>query len=281
MNPPLEEQACLYVLDQLDAGERAAFAARLRHDAELATLVGELESALARRVHDLPRHEPPAGLLEQIEARLDQQPATGRTARSRPAPPPWAAIARWGIAAVIAVSLGTIAVQLLRRGPAAVGNPVVIFVGLDSRQSAFTELPLPPGPQDADTRFIQLASLAEKFWEKPENLPAPLPAPGQSGRGFALFDPVSNQGYIAIRQLPVTPPGQSYHLWIRDAGTGQVREAGVLPLTTANSGLYFFSVPSAGEAKAGRPGFFVTVEDTAAPASTKPRGKVVLGDKSI
>ena len=281
MNPQLEEQACLYVLDQLDAGERAAFAARLPHDAELAALVHDLESALARRIHDLPRHEPPASLLAQIEARLDQLPAPVAQSRVRPAAAPWAAIARWGIAAVIAISLGTIALQLLRRDSVTVGSPVVIFVGLDSHQSAFTELPLPQGPQDADARFIQLASLAEKFWAQPEKLPVNLPTPGQSGRGFALFDPVSHQGYIAIRQLPVIAPGQSYHLWILDTGSGQTREAGVLPLTATTSGLYFFTVPSAGEAKAGRPGFFVTVEDTAEPASTKPRGKVVLGDERI
>jgi Anti-sigma-K factor rskA len=281
MNPQLEELACLYVLDRLDAGERASFEACLMHNPQLAALVGELESALAQRIHALAQFEPPAGLLAQIEARLDRLPATAPPVPAGRVVSFWPLVARWGIAALLAVGLGAMAIQYLRRGPAAAERPFVIIVGLDSRQSTMAELPLPKRAQDADACFIQLASLAERFWEKPEDLPAKLRSTREGGRGYALFDPASNQGFIAVQKLPVIDQGQRYHLWILDTASGQTREAGVLPLTDSNRGLYFFSVAPAGEARPGHLDFFVTAEDTTASQSTQPRGRVVLGEKKV
>jgi hypothetical protein len=281
MNPQLEELACLYVLDRLDASERASFEACLLHNPQLAALVGELESALAQRIHALAQLEPPAGLLAQIEARIDRLPAMAPPAPARRAASLWPLIARWGIAALLAVGVGATALQYLRRVPAAAERPFVIIVGLDSRQSTLAELPMPQHSQDADACFIQLASLAERFWERPEDLPVKLRSTAEGGRGYALFDPASNQGFIAIRQLPAIEQGQRYHLWILDTASGQIREAGVLPLTDLNRGLYFFSVAPTGATGLGHLDFFVTAEDTTASQSNRPRGKIVLGDKKV
>ncbi len=279
MNPELEELACLYVLDRLDARERAAFEARLVHDPGLAELVHGLESTLSRLIRALPQREPPAGLLSRVDGLIDRLPAGAEPARA--AVPPWASIARWGIAAVIAAGVGTIAVQSLRRPSAPAQGPFVMIVGLDSRQSTPVELSLADRQQDEDARFIQLASLAERFWEKPEDLPVKLGPGGGSGRGYALFDPGSNQGFIAIRQLPAVEQGKRYHFWILDRATGRVRDAGILPVTGSSPGLFFFTVsPTAGAAR-DRLDFFVTAEDTSAPESGQPHGKVVLGDRSI
>ena len=281
MNPHHEESACLYVLDRLDASERAAFEARLLHDPALTAFVHELESTLARRLRALPRHEPPAGLFSGIEARLDRLSAGDAITPARPEPVRWVSFARWGLAAVLAIGVGIIAVQQLRRPPAA-GRPVVLVVGLDTGRSTLTELHLPDRPQNDDARFIQLASLAEQYWEKPGGLPVQPGTGDQGGRGYALFDPGSNQGFIAIQRLAAAAPGQSYHLWILDTASGQTREAGVLPLTSSNRGLYFFSVDAtAGEKPSGRLDFFVTAEDAAAAKPARPRGKVVLGDRRI
>jgi len=282
MNPQLEELACFYVLDRLDAGERAAFEARLPHDAQLAALVHELEAALARRIHALPLHEPPADLLARIEHRIEIRPADPAGSRpARPALPRWVAFARWGLAAVIALSLATLAIQSLRHAPRVAGQPVVLFVGLNAQQSTLTELPLTGRPQTADARFVQLAALAEHYWDKPAPLSARPASAGTNGRGYALFDPGSNQGFIAIQQLPAIAPGERYHLWILDPATAQTRDAGALPLGGSSRGLYFFTVaPAEGSAPA-RPAFFVTAEDDAAPASLQPHGKVVLGDKRL
>jgi anti-sigma-K factor RskA len=271
MNTQLEELACLYVLDQLDARERAAFEARLANDPELAATLARIEASLARRVGEIEQHEPPAGTLARIEAHI---------ARAQPPPrvavPVWAAAARWGVAAALAIGVGVIAFRSLRRTPAEV-RPYVVVVGLDSLRSRLAEVPVQERARDADASFIQLATLAERFWERPGDLPFKLDSAGQSGRGYALFDPGSNQGFIAIRQLPAAGRGKEYRLWLLDTASGRVREAGVLPAAAAAGGLYFFSVVPATSAKPGNPDFFVTAEDTGSPDSALPRGEVVLG----
>jgi anti-sigma-K factor RskA len=279
MNIQLEELACLYVLDRLDARERAAFEARLERDPDLAATLREVEASLDRRIRALPRHEPPAGMLAQIEARIDgARPGEARQHSARVAPI-WASAARWGVAAAVAVGVGIIAVQSLRRAPADV-LPYLVVVGLDPLRSTLAEVPVEERPRDADASFIQLATLAQRFWEKPDELPFKLHSAGASGRGYALFDPGSNQGFIAIRELPAAGSGKEYHLWLVDTASGQVREAGVLPAASA-SGLFFFSVVPTTSAKPGQPDFFVTAEDAGSPNSALPRGKVVLGDGRI
>jgi hypothetical protein len=279
MNDTLQETAALYVLDQLDDVARAAFEARLLREPELAAHVRELETGLARIVRALPRREPPAGLL----ARIEDEIAAGvlrlppQAARAKPASPTWAAFARWGIAAVIALSLATLAIQSVRRSAAA---PVFVVVGLDANHNTFTELPLTGNAKDADTRFIQLASLADNYWRNPADLPV-KPAAGDS-RGYAVFDPASRQGFIAIEQIPALTENQRYHLWVADASTGRVRDAGTLPLAGLNRGLYSFALDPADAARSQRPQLFVTAEDATAPATPgEPRGKVVLGQRSF
>ena len=220
----------------------------------------------------------PPQTMAEWHGRLARDPETSSNMGRKPTPL-WVTIARWGIAALIAVSAGTIAVQHLWHGPAADGRPFVIVVGLDSHRSTMTELPLQKRALDADASFVQLAALAEQFWEKPQNLPVNLRSAGQSGRGYALFDPASSQGFVAVQQLPVIGHAQRYHLWMLDTVSGLIREAGVLPVTGSNSGLYFFSVVPTFDAKPDRVDFFVTAEDTAAPESTRPRGRVVLGSQ--
>lgn len=293
MNKQLEETACLYVLDHLDPVERAAFEARIVREPELAEFVRDLEPALVRSVRELPQHEPPAGTLARIEARI----ASLRATAPEPAPAPrrgWNpfrtgsgalaldrfSLARWGVAAVIAVSLATIAIQSLRT-PAT--QPVFVFVGLDAGRNTFAELPLRESAKDPDARFIQLASLAENFWKKPGDLPVRTePASGDS-RAYALFDPRSRQGFIVVERLPAAAEGQQYHLWAVDSSTGRVRDAGSLPQDGADRGMYSFALGSDDSLDAARPGFFITVEETGEPASApaEPRGKVVLGRGSI
>ena len=167
------------------------------------------------------------------------------------------------------------------RGRAPAERPYLIVVGLDARRSTVAELPQQENPQNADARFIRLASLAEQFWAKPADLPITLAPMDSGGRGYALFDPAGNQGFIAIQQLPAAAAGKRYHLWLLDTATGKIREAGVIPLSSSDHGLYFFTLPPGGGEQSGRPGFFVTVEDNAAPSAHQPQGKVVLGNDRI
>lgn len=277
MNTETEELACLYVLDRLDPRVRASFEARLLHDPELAAFVGELESALERRIRDVPQVDPPGALLGTIDSRIDGLASAAMREHARA---PLLSMARWGIAALATVAVGTIAIQQLRRG-AASDRPFVIIVGMDSRQSTLAELPLQRRAQDSDGRFIQLASLAERFWEKPEALPEKLRSSSPSVHGYALFDPASSQGFIAIQKLPSIERDKRYRLWILDTASGKTREAGVLPLAGSSSGLYFFSVAPAFDARPDHLDFFVTVDDASGNDSTRPTGKVVLGEGRI
>jgi len=272
MNESTDDLASLYVLDQLDPGARAAFEARLLREPELATLVRDLEAGLARGVRALPRYEPPAGLLDRIEARL-------AATRAPAGPVRWVTFARWGLAAMIAVSLTILAVQSLR--PAA-ARPVIIVVGLEANQSITTEFPLRVPARDADARFGQLASLAEDLWEKPGALPVEMNRATGNNRGYALFDPDSRQGFIVIEQLPVVAQDQRYHLWIVDPATARVHDAGILPLAGMNRGLYSFTLGPGGQSPSDRPNLFITLEEnSAAPVPAQPRGKVVLGQQRI
>ena len=281
MNEQLEELACLYVLDQLEARERAAFEERLLNDAALSAFVRELETTVAAGIHALPKSTPPSGVMERIEARISdsstaKKPATrGR----RRASVTWLAFGRWGIAAAIALSLTTLAIQSLRQSSTA---PMIVFVGLDSNRNTFMELPLQSPAADAVSRFIQLASLAEKFWEKPADLPVKPNLTLTGGRGYALIDPRSLQGFIAVEQLPPINENQRYHLWFLDTNSGQVRDAGALPLSGSNSGLYSFMLGSTGDPQTARPNLFITVEDLGVKDQpAQPHGKVVLGNHRI
>jgi len=288
MNESLEELAVLYVLDQLTPPERTAVEARLTDEPALAALVRDYESALAAGIGSLPPLQPSASVLGRIESGIDELESAGnlrraQVGRSKPASLPspvprplWVDWARWGIAAVITVSLAILAFQSLRNPRI---QPVYVMVGLDANRTTFAELPSPEA-KDPDTRFIQLASTAENLWRNPSARPLPAAPASGDNRGYALFDPASQQGFIAIEQLPALPGSQQYHLWVVDGKSGRIRDAGVLPLAGLNRGLYSFALDPAGTPAPDhvRPNFFITVEDT---STTQPRGKVVLGKESI
>jgi len=296
MNESSEETAMLYVLDQLEPHERTLAEDRLARDPEFAALVRNCESALAAGIRSLPARTPPAAVLDRLEEQIDAEEAGHARVVPLPSSPPafreagmqdgpnrlpWAAAARWGLAAVITVSLATLAVQSLRRPNA---QPVFVVVGLDANRNTFAELPAQgPAAKDADARFIQLASAAENLWRNPSARPLPV-ATSAGSHGYAVFDPGSQQGFIAIEQLPALAGNQRYHLWVVDAPTGRIRDAGILPLAGLNRGLYSFALEpgDAPSSDGKRPNFFITIEENGSPpTSAKPRGRVVLGKDSI
>ena len=277
MNAHLEELATRYVLDRLERAERTDFEAELQRDPVLLAHVRELETKLIEHVLALPQHQPPSDMLTRIESRIERSAGSGGAAPARAITPITSVIARWGIAALIAISLGVIAVKQVWPTGGDAARPFMIVVSLDSRQSTLAELPLRGSAPNPDASFIQLASLAEQYWEKPQTLPVKLQPDAESGRAYALFDPGTHQGFIGIEELSPLPAGQSYHLWVVDSATGAVHDAGVLPLSNASRGLYFFSTHAATESKPARVDFFVTLEEGAATPATRPRGKVVLG----
>lgn len=277
MNEHLEEQACLYVLDRLADGERATFEVQLLQDPEVAAFVRALETAVAQSIRALPQSEPPADTLARVEARLEdpRRGSAKRASRSRPTSLGWTGIARWGIAAVIALSLATLAVHTLLR---ASRPPVMVFVGLDAARSTSVELPLRAGGRDRDARFIRLASLAGDFWSHQAELPVKPGAAPDANRAYALFDPGSRQGFIAVEHLPVAGADQRYHLWLIDSTRGRAYDAGILPLGDMHRGLYSFAVGSTRAGSLSHPDFVITLESAGRPSGVElPQGKVMLG----
>lgn len=277
MNSQLEEQACLYALDRLGPGERASFEAQLARDPGLAALVQEYEAAVARAILTLPRSTPPESLLARIEARIDRRVRPPGPARRTMADFPWSRVAKWSLAAVIATSLGILALRL----PPRPTGPVVVLAILEADRTRYSEVPLRNAGGDADARFVQLASLAESLWEQNR-----VARSGQSqppvDRSFALYDPGSLQGFIAVRELPAVSGNQRYIVWLSDRTTGGVWYAGMLPQGGPDSGLFCFLLEPKAAPQTKRPGIFITLEERdSATAAPKPRGRIVLGTKPI
>lgn len=268
MNPQLEDLACLYVLDRLDPVERAKIEAVISQDPALAELVGRLEEAVEREVLELPRFEAPAGLLPRIEGEVGNRVAAF----------PWGGAARWAAAALVAFSVSLFAVRSLRQSASV--SPGFMVVGLDAHQALRSELPQAAG-LSRDARFIELASLAERYWQAPDALPFKSGPQARPGPGYALYDPSSSQGFIGVRHLPEAQGAKRYHLWIVDSRTGKVQEAGMIPVGKSAEGLYFFSVPPPPGSPASTLGFFVTEEDAGGAAPSSPRGRIVLGNDTL
>ncbi len=284
MTPPVEELAALYVLDQLEPAERANFEARLEREPELRSLVRSLELTLEQHIRALPQHTPPAALLSRIESQLHAN--VGQGLPTPPSAPPstptnilpfWPAFTRWILPAAAAIILGAATFFYLdhQRAP----QPVILVVGLDPQHNTVTEIPLQTPARDTDARFIQLASLAEQFWTEPNQLP-PASDAARNLPAYALFDPATRQGFIAVQQLPQQPADKRYHLWLVDTETGRALDAGSLPSATSR-GLYFFSLDPSIAPASGPIHFLITAEDKTATSPARPRGTPILGQNPI
>jgi anti-sigma-K factor RskA len=281
MKPELEESAAAYVLDELGPLARAAFVAQMRADPQVAALVRELETALGRRVAELPAVAVPGDLWGKIERRVASGSAGGagggRASGEAPLPrrKRLAWVFGWGIAATIAVSLATLAWQGVRRSQ----RPFVIFVGLDPRESALAEVALAERPADTDASFVQVASLAAGYWRQSAALPVKAsPDAGEAApRAFAVFDPATSQGFIAVERLPAPERGRAYRVWLVDTLSGAARAAGTLPAAAGGRGLYGFTVAPPSGAKPDNLRFLVTAELDSEPGPAQPTGEVVLG----
>ena len=274
MNEPDRELATQYVLDELEPRDRALFEARMLVDSELTAFVCEIESAVGDAISHLPPRPLSPDFFQRLEVRLGPVPAKAATI-ARTGVRRWTVPVAWGIAAVIAFSLATLAVQGFRDR----GRPVVIVVGLGANRSTFAKMPLARAANDADERFMQLALLAEKLWREPAGLPHGRP---EGGRNYTLFDPASQQGFVAIDQLPPAEPTKRYCLWLVDAETREVIRAGFLPASAGERGIHSFALDSTHSLASDRLNFFVTLEETGpSPAPGQPSDQVVLGSRNL
>jgi len=254
-----------YVLGELSGAAAAEVESQAARDPELRQAIRELEDGVAASVRALPKQRVPGGCERAIEASIDQPtPVSAATAKS-PHPIRWAVLG--GIAALLVAGVSIGGYEWLRSR-----NESAVFVaelGVGRVQVRPLQLATPANNRDA--RFIQLASLAERLWDNPAQS-------GDSGLdgGYAVFDPATSQGFIAVREVPALRQQQRYHLWYVDRETGRLHDAGPLPLAQATRGMFFFSLPGADASRSAQPDFFLTIEDASATADGPP-GRVVLG----
>jgi len=283
MNTNTEELASLYVLDELNSEERQAFEKLLESDTHLLLLVRELEVTLEDQIRNLPQQPAPTQLFSSIKERInsDFTPKSVEpviTIR-------WSTFASWGIAAALLLGVGlTLLVTSPESNPAAPGHqPVVLIVGMDSN-SAFVEAVPTVMAVDESENFLQLAEMAETYWQHPEQLPGYInqsPLANTLGSGYAVFDPQSKHGFIAIQNLPLCEKGKNYFLWLRDSGSNVLECAGIIPLQDRQQGLYFFELDEDSPISSDQVAFFITEEAAADSKLSKPLGELVLGSDHI
>ena len=282
MNTHLEEMASLYVLDELNPEERAAFEQKLETDTELLKLVRELEVALEEQVRALPQTEAPDRLFKAVSDKI--APASTQTPSKPVITIAWSTFAGWGMAAALLLGV-SLTLLLTNRGSNSAGpsgQPVVLLVGMDSK-SAFVEAVPSQMPADELENFVKLAQMAETYWKHPDQLPERVQSPlaNTKSSGYAVYDPQSKHGFIAIQKLPVQEEGKNYFLWLKDVGSNVLECAGIIPMQDRDEGLYFFELDENSTLSSNQVAFFITEEASAETKLEKPEGELVLGSDHI
>ena len=282
MKPHLEELASLYVLDELNPEERAAFEQRLETDTDLLTLVRELEVAMEDQVRNLPQAAAPDHLFDAIQQKIS--PVTADAPSKAVITIPWSTFTGWGMAAALLLGVGLTLLLTNRDSELTMpgSQPVVLLVGMDS-QSAFVEAVPSQMPADELENFVQLAQMAETFWKHPEQLPERVQSPlaNTKSSGYAVYDPQSKHGFIAIQKLPIQEDGKNYFLWLKDVGSNVLECAGIIPMQDREQGLYFFELDDNSILSSNKVAFFITEEASTEAELEKPSGELVLGSDHI
>lgn len=199
----LQDQAALYALGALNAGETAAFETALAGNAELRALVREMCEASADLARTVPSRQPPDQLRQRVlrEIALENQTAvasvatlpvgpTRPLARSTSSSTAWLP---WAIAALFLIFCGVLVFDRarLQREIAA------------ARQSDSL----------GELTFVTLTS----------------PEPGHEDAKVAIaWHPEKQTGVITIANMPPADAGRDYQLWAVDANHPDPINAGII-----------------------------------------------------
>lgn len=188
-----QDNAALYVLDQLEGAEVSAFERAMLESAGLRELVSELREAAGDLAFVAPTVPPPMALKARVMGSIKSErhaniavPIESTATRSLGWIP-------WAIAALLFIGAGTLAVDRAR-----LQRDLVTARERD---------PL------ADTTLVALAPAA----------PAPLDA-----KASVAWEANSQSGVIRISNLPAAGSGKDYQLWIVDADYADPLSAGIL-----------------------------------------------------
>ncbi len=199
----LQDQAALYALGALDAGETAAFETALAENAELRTLVREMREASADLARTVPLRKPPGELRQRVlgEAALEKQdavtgmtgPAGKRIRSGEKSTSSSAAWLPWAIAAMFLIFCGILVFDRAR-----LQREIA-----EARQS--TSL--------GQLTFVTLTS----------------PEPGHENAKVAVaWHPEKQTGVITIANMPPAGAGRDYQLWAVDANHPDPINAGII-----------------------------------------------------
>lgn len=259
----IQQFAAGAALDDLDRAERGELDRHLAGCMTCARLAVDLESVVADLALAVPDVRPPSSLRSSVLSALrepgpstpafidDKSGPLRRTAR----PPRLAMAGSLGLAAafgVVALGLGARSVQLTDQ-----------IEAVRSADVAAAEV----AHAKVATREAALALLGD-----PAHLAANLHAEGAvpAASAFVVYLPGSTDAYVMAMNLPPTPAGQVYQLWVADA-------AGVHPLGTFQfDGQGAFVAPF-GVDLAGSSAAMITLEAEGG-AHGEPGPQVVFGE---
>ncbi|MBV9463642.1 MAG: anti-sigma factor [Verrucomicrobiae bacterium] len=198
----MEEQACLYVLDSMDAAESLEFEERLRSDPELRRRVAELRDAAATLALASPQKEPPAELKRRVLRRIAKSETDSALDIRRPA----RAWIPWAVAASLAVAC--------------------LFLQQDRSELRRQVAALETRDQMAQMKIAMLSS-------KMDNVP--------KAAAVACWDPEHRRGLLTVSSLPPAGSGQDYQLWVIDPDTGKPVSAGVFTVDAQGTARIHFT----------------------------------------
>ncbi len=267
-----EEEASLYVLGLLPREEAGRFEAAIASDAELAALVGRLETGAAAFAWTAPPRDPPEALRDRIMDRIRaDEPGLAKVLTPFPSRHPGLP---WALAACLALFLGWSAYDQyhmrlivdafkLRDGlqQMELDRVQTRQAALQNRLAAALALVSADGKQIADLNArnalseVRIAALSSMVKDAPQAM------------AVIAWDGAAQRGIVKTLNLPAARSDQDYQLWIIDPGYKQPVSAGVFdPAKGANFG------PLHPISKAGK--FAVSLEKKG--GSPAPQGPVVL-----
>jgi anti-sigma-K factor RskA len=186
----LQDQAALYALGALDAGETSAFEAAMIGNAELRALVREMREASAALAHGVASQPPPAELRHRVLREIALEKQALPAGRSPTRPFNWLP---WAIAALFLAFCGILALDRARLqrelATARAADPL--------SQATMVTLTSPTG-------------------DHPE------------ARVTVAWQPDRQSGVIMINNMPPADHGRDYQLWAVDANHPDPIDAGII-----------------------------------------------------